>query len=358
MKIRDSLIDRKVAATISPAALFLRLFTIAFVVSPALLVSWESDNGFRLILPLCWLAPFFWYWLAKRIKLRPSNSAEPVAQGCPISGRAKLLALLVIDGPSEIHSLTGPSVVALDRESGRPVLRELGRPTFGRLSAEAFYLLLLTALFTIGFTWAIERLSEPGFVGLLIALLGCCVVVGTLLQRFGWAAGAYHIEGAVWAAPLIPREGPNRFRAMVSLDDRILVRPDVLEAPYAQYLLAHEEAHLKARSYRLVWLEQFVCIAILVATGLSLPYLDWKGLLILLLLPAQRRLFCHLSYQSELAADAAVAERVGPDTCLAALAILAAEVKPAALPLGQRYSPTIPERIEHLQRFKARPGQS
>lgn len=346
------------AAIISPAALFLRIFLILFVAGPFLLIEWWSEKGFSLVYGAIAFALFAWFRLWKEIPLRPQPQADRVPEGRPVRGLAKLCALRVTDGASAIYSLTGPAAVVINPATRLPVLQDLGRPTRRRLLTEALTLVGLASLWIAGTYWATRVLDQELFLGLALLILGSGAALITLSERNGWAAGADHIEGAVWAAPLIHAEGPNRFRAMLALDGRILVRPDVLAAPYLPYLLAHEEAHRAARNNRLVWWEQLLCLLILMVNALCLRYLGLLGLLILLLLPLQRLLFSHLSYRSELAADAEAARRLGAERCLEALAILAVEGRPLTVPRWLRYSPTIQERIEHLQRFKARPGQS
>lgn len=299
------------------------------------------------------LSGTFCYWAAKRISLRNLDSGDSVHEGRPVAGVAKLLALLVTEDPSAIRSLTGRSAVTLSSSGSKPSLVEVGSPSKGRLLAEAVLLLALSTIWALVLCWAANTLTERAFLGLIIAGLGIGVALATLLQRLGWGAGSYPVQVGstpVWVAPLIPSQGKNRFRAMVALDGRILIRPDVLEAPYLSYLLAHEKAHLAARNFRLVWLEQSLAIAILITTGLLFAYLGPSGLLTTLLLPLLRRLLCHLSYKSELEADRVATAELGYEAVLGALEHLAQEVRPSFLPRWQRYSPTIHERIDNLKR--------
>lgn len=335
---------------VSPAALSLQLFGVSLAVGPLLFVDWRGDAAPALLFMVLMLSGAFCYWVAKRISLR--SPGEPVDRGRPVADVAKLLALLVTEDPSAIRSLTGHSVVTVSPSSGKPILHEPDSPSTTRLLAEIALLVALSAVWALGLSWAAKTLMERAFLGLAVAGLGIGIALFTLVQRFGWGAGSSPVRVGsteVWAAPLIPSQGKNRFRAMVTLDGRILIRPDVLEAPYLSYLLAHERAHLAARNYRLVWLEQSLAIVIMIACGLSFAYLGLPGLLIFLLLPLLRRLLCHLSYESEVEADRRAAAELGYEAVLGALEFLAQEVRPSVLPRGQRYSPTIAERIAHLK---------
>lgn len=340
---------------VSPAALSLQLFVISLGVGPLLFLNWGTETGRDAAFMVLVLSGSLYYWLIKHVSLYHLEPGESVCEGRPVTGVTKLLALLVTENPSGLRSLTGRSVVASSPDSGTPILCEPQSPSGGRLGAEAIVLLALSALWSFGLAWATAALTEWAFLGLVIAGLGSGGSLLTLLQRFGWGAGSYPITAGptqVWAAPLIPSQGPNRFRAMVALDGRILIRPDLLGAPYLPYLLAHERAHLAARNVRLVWLEQSLAIAILICSGLSFATFGLLGLLVLLLFPLLRLLLCHLSYRSEVEADRRAAAELGVETCLSALELLAHEVRPSVLPRWQRYSPTILERIEHLkQRF-------
>lgn len=347
----SSQVGQEVAAVISPVGVLLRLFLAALMVGPLVASVWVSVPLQAFSLPVI-LGYLWWRQVAGRIPLQPAETAEPVEGVGPIAGMSKLLALLAVEQPAAIRSLTGSAVVAIDPASGTPVLRDLQPPSRARLVAEACFLAIAAVIWTAGVGWTASALRPEAYVGVMIIVVGSLGALGALLQRRGWSAGAHRVEAEIWAAPLIPATGPNRFRAMVTLDGRILVRPDVLEAPYLPYLLAHERAHLEARSGRLVWLEQLLYATILIATGLSLWQIGWFGILVLALVPLQRLLLGRLSYRSELEADRRAAAAIGVEACLAALAALADEGTPSSTPLWQRYSPTIPERIEELrQRF-------
>jgi Zn-dependent protease with chaperone function len=349
--------------SIAPAALFLRLFVVALAGGPlvGILVRGRDLTEYPyLVLALLALGTMLWGSVVHRLPLAAGAGGQllrpaPLVETRPVAGWAKLLALLALEEPVAIRSLTGRSVVAVSPTTTNPMLWDQRAPSRGRLLLEALSLLTIAGLWGVAVSGVSLNLGPYPFAGLALAVGGTGSALLTLLQRFGWGAGGYPIDGLVWAAPLIPSQGPNRFRAMISpTGRRILLRPDLLREEYLPYLLAHERAHLELRSARGIWLETLTVIAILVGSGLALARWGAVGALPLLLLLPLRLLVFRLSFRSELAADERAARALGAASCLAALERLAAQwTAPPPLPRWRRYSPSYEERIDHLkQRFR------
>lgn len=345
--------------SISPAALYLRLLLIALVGGPLLTLSLlptkvESYGSVVLsLLAGCLLGSLLSSLSLPR--LRPQRLA-PLPEAAPVEGVAKLMALLVLGAPPSIRSLTGRALVALDPESGLPVLVDLEPPSHLRLLGEGSILLTIALIWSLAISWAALNLEAVSFAGLLLVLLGVGGALVALLQRIGWGVGGYLVQlprtgVPVWAAPLIPTRGPNKFRGMSSPGGRrILVRPDVVEAPYLPYLVAHEQAHIALGHDRAIWIELGAFVLTFAGSGIALSRWGALGLLPLLLLIPHRLLMGRFSYQSELAVDERVWMEIGAEAWLDAMEVLVQEGTNAApLPRWYRLSPTIAERIDHLQ---------
>ncbi|HLO02169.1 MAG TPA: hypothetical protein VK191_03565 [Symbiobacteriaceae bacterium] len=345
---------------LSPAALFLRLFVIALAGGPILAtVALPGQTGSYRPTVLALLAGSLLCLLVSSIRLPrlrpPVLEAVPLAR--PVSGLAKLAALLVMSEPPAVRSLTGPAVVAVDPVGESPVLCDLEPPSRLRLLAEGFLLFDLSLIWVLGVTWAALDLPVPDFVGLLMVVLGCGSGLVTLLARFGWTAGSFPASASpagipVWGAPLIPAQGPQKFRGTITPDGRrILVRPDILAAPYLPYLIAHEEGHISLRNFRAIWLETGLFLVVMSGSGWAVITWGLVGFLPLLLLVPLRLGFVRYSYRTELAVDARVLAALGAEACLGALGALAAQSPNPTSPLPRwyRHSPTIHERIDHIQ---------
>lgn len=346
---------------ISPAALYLRVFLVALLVGPVL-ASWALGaelEGYRpLLLALLPGAALLWFLSNVRLPAwRPFQTA-PFSYGQPIRGALKLLALLVLSEPSAIYSLTGTAVAAAHPESGNPILLDQERPSWVRLLAEGIILLALALIWSGLVAWVAAALPVLAFTGLMLAFVGSLTTLAALLQRFGWLAGSSPIQGRsnpvdLRVAPLIPSHGPNRFRAITMANGAILIRPDIVGAPYESYVIAHEEGHIHRKDHRMLLLEPGITLALFIGAGFAVATWGILGLWCLFPLYALRSFNLRFSYRSELAVDEWALEQLGREACLAALQSLALEDRdrPQPWPMQSRYAPTVAERIERLSKI-------